>query len=104
MTFSLNKKDSLKIQAAISKLKDCYDDLSNAITNYNEALKDAMAECEKVASDFRNEFEDKSESWQDSDRGQEVAEMIGAWEQLDFDREVDLPDIDMDQFNDLEGL
>lgn len=39
---------------------------------------------DEVASRLREEWDEKSERWQESDRGQEVGDFIDSWESADF--------------------
>lgn len=40
--------------------------------------------CDGIADRFREEFDEKSENWQEGDRGQEVDALICSWEDADF--------------------
>jgi hypothetical protein len=73
--------------------------LEAATNKYNEALAEAREFAEGVASDIESHYDDKSERWQEGERGQAVQEMLGEWqgfdaEDLDVHRpeEYELPD------------
>jgi hypothetical protein len=59
-----------------------------AVTEYNEIVSEARTLCSDVANKITSYISDKSEKWQESDKGQAVQEFADAWEG------VDLSDID----------
>lgn len=69
------------------------DDLTPAIEAYNALLEQARAFVEELGTDFRSEFDDKSEGWQEGERGQAADEFIGAFENVSFD-DVELPQVE----------
>lgn len=101
MAFKLNKEQRRKLAefkiegaARIDKVEAAYDALKTAVEElldefngtvveaYNQYLEDVAAFADEVASDWQADFDDKSEGWQDGERGQVVAEAISAWEDL----------------------
>lgn len=57
-----------------------------------------------VVDSFQSEFDDKSERWQESDRGQEVSDLIQEWDDLDrgpFYPSDDPEDFDAQPYRDL---
>ena len=69
------------------------------VDDYNEAVNEAASFVATVAEDWRSKFDDASESWQESDKGQEVAEVIEGLEgfspaefQLPEPNEIDGPE------------
>lgn len=69
------------------------DDLTPAIEAYNALLEQARAFVDELGTDFRSEFDDKSEGWQEGERGQAADEFIGAFENVSFD-DVELPQVE----------
>lgn len=69
------------INTAVGKLND-------VVTVYNAALTAVTETVEGVATRLREEFDEKSEGWQEGDRGQEAEGMINEWEGFSLD-EVD---------------
>lgn len=73
--------------------------LNEKITAYNVILAEAKEYAEEIAARFQTEFDDKSEKWQESEKGVAVSEMIESWTNLDFE-EVD--DVAIDQIEDFD--
>jgi len=65
------------IDAAAAKVND-------AIDAYNEILADAAEFAENIGADAQSEIADKSERWQEGDRGTAATEWADAWEGLDL--------------------
>lgn len=74
-----------------------------ALEQYNSALA-SLKECsEAIAAVWQTEFDERSEKWQESERGGQVSELIQAWEALDFEEpEIDEPD-DIPEVDDVLG-
>ena len=89
------------VEAAISAYNDMLDTawaaVAKSIDDYNEILFDARDFCETASADWRGEWEDKSEKWQEGERGQAAAEWIDTWEGVSLD------DIDADRPDDVEA-
>lgn len=82
---ALNEKiDELrgKIEGEVEDIKTARDELNEKIQEANEWQRD-------VASEHRSNFEEKSERWQQGDRGQAVEEWIG-----ELEAELDEADVD----------
>ena len=64
-----------------------------AIQRYNEALENARTWATNLGEEMQGEFDDKSEKWQEGDRGQEVQEWIDQYKDLQLDDvKLDEPD------------
>ena len=86
-------------------------DLREAVGKYNEALDDARGFAEDIASRLENEIDDKSEKWQESDKGQAAMEFKIDWESVELQDNLDADeiapgDIDFSEltFDDAENL
>jgi chromosome segregation ATPase len=84
-------------------------DLENAAADYNSAMQDAKSFAEDIANERRSKFDDRTEAWQESDRGQSAESFIDAWENFDGEEvEYDTPDtvdeVDDTAADDLENL
>lgn len=111
MAFKLTKQEA----AQVSKMADALDEAGAALTDavnayneamakafeavaaardaYNEAVSDARGMVEDLVSDRRSEWEDKSEKWQESDKGQDAERWISEWEGIDLEEvEVSEPE------------
>lgn len=73
---------------ANSKLDDVASDLNEAIKKYNSALEDADHVVSGIANRLREEYDEKSEQWQDDHS--EIADMIDQWESVEFEEIVDV--------------
>jgi len=77
-------------------------ELQAALDIYNEALTEAKTFAEDVAQNWENDFEEKSERWQEGEKGEAVREMIEAWQSVDLDEAaIDMPDAEV-SFDDVE--
>jgi len=65
--------------------------VQTAITDYNGALADAKTFVEETAERLRGEYDEKTERWQEGDKGSAANEFIEQWES------VDMEDIDESQ-------
>jgi hypothetical protein len=115
MAFKLTKGETVnlhnlqaEIEIAGAKLEDEIRDYemqigaliakgNEAIGEYNEVVRKAVEFCEVIAADNRNEFDDKSERWQDSDAGMEAASWIDQWEQNDLEEIELFEEIDLER-------
>lgn len=64
----------LEEQGAI--IEAAYERINGAIDTYNGVLADAHSFIEDISQEAQSEFDDKSERWQEGDRGSEVQEWI----------------------------
>jgi len=116
VAFAFTKSDIKRRDDLISEVRLKGADLENAITGFNEGLEqlrgpvtDALAAynealgavgsfAEDLHREQQEEFESKSEKWQETERGQEVSNWIDGIEGLTFyDVEMDIPeDIEVD--------
>ena len=53
-----------------------------AIADYNRAAAAAEAFVHGIAEEHRDDYDDRSERWQESDRGQEALAFVEAWESV----------------------
>lgn len=70
-------------------------EVSTAASMFQVILDDIESFRDSVASRLRDEYVEKSERWQESDKGVEVDYFISEWESADFITEIDIlePDI-----------
>lgn len=54
------------------------------IRQYNDAQAKALKFTTGIAEDFRAEFDERSEGWQNGERGTAAGDLIGEWEAIDF--------------------
>lgn len=111
----LSEKASIeaKLAAAKSKIEAVYETTNSKIIAlneeldvchdvYNEILSDAHDFVEKIAEDRRGEFEDKSENWQETERGSSASSWVEEYEnaldefdEMEFSLIPLLPDVDV---------
>lgn len=102
MAFKLDKQESLRraglvasLQEAWGKIEDAVDvyndavaelkgPVAEAIEAYNEIATEAAGFAEDVATRAEGEFDDKSEKWQESERGQAAGGWRDEWQSLDL--------------------
>lgn len=111
MAFKLTKEQSLRWDKLHTNLQVEQDELTQAIErvnaaiaatvsglqayvdDYNAAINEAKEFLEEVAGDWRSEFDEKSEGWQESDKGQEVSDQLESMENYSPE-EFELADIE----------
>lgn len=86
-----------KVEEAIDtfneRLAEQKEALEAAVVAYNEILSEVREFAEEIATEAESAISDKSEKWQDGDKGQAATEFKDAWEGLSFDDlELDLPE------------
>lgn len=101
------------LSTAIDTYNAQVEDLQGAVTEaleaYNNALNDARSWCEDIASAAESAYDEKSEKWQEGEKGQEASEFKDAWQGVYLDDvEVTFPDAletpDVSHANDIEEL
>lgn len=101
------------LEQAISEYNDAAEALrapvDAALEAFNEALFDARNWAEELGGDLRNEFSEKSEKWQEGERGQAADQWLEQWEQYQPDAaEIDWPEPlevpDGDNGDELDGI
>lgn len=94
-----------KLAQAVS---DDVDALNAAIAHYNETLASAKSFVEHKKDEWQGEFDDKSDTWQEGDRGDAASTFISEWEAFDVDDltevEFEMSDTDASHADDLDGL
>ena len=100
MAFKLTKSQVVKINALASLLESQADEVKGAISSYNETLANSRSLLEDVACELDSEFENKSERWQEGERG----EAVRAWIDLFEETCNDLEDLEMPEFSHSEAL
>jgi uncharacterized protein YukE len=111
MAFKINTKDRAALDSLVARVQDERDALEDQLAEYNQVVADAVAQLnEKITAyneaveavranlddlknDFRDQFDNKSERWQDGDKGQAVNSWIETLEDVHGDiRDADLRD------------
>ena len=110
-------KVSTKLAAAKEDLQTAVDDYNEAmaaawetlqeeVTKYNEVLAQAREYVADKASEMEGEMGDKSDKWQEGDRGQAAQAMMDEWNNVSLDDiELEKPeDLDLDDIDDHQEL
>jgi chromosome segregation ATPase len=66
--------------------------VAEAQTHYNEAMESARTLAGEISDPAQEQFDAKSERWQDGDAGTQVREWIEQWEMSLDDVDLDLPE------------
>lgn len=117
----LAKRDDLvaALEIASGVLSDAVDEfnaslaasrekLEAIVNDYNETLSKARDFVEDIAQSRRDEWNDKSERWQEGEAGQNASAFVDAWEGIELDDiEIDFPEpideLDIAHRDDLEN-
>lgn len=78
------------IEAYNASAESLWGDIEEALGAYNETISDANSWREEVASDIQSYIDDKSEKWQEGERGQAFAE----WHDIFANDEVPTADLE----------
>ena len=94
------KKVEEAIDAFNTGLEALRETAAPAIEAYNDALREAAEFTGQIASDADFEFGEKSEKWQESERGQDARDWIDTWNDVDLEEiaiewpeEIEQPDL-----------
>jgi glutamate/tyrosine decarboxylase-like PLP-dependent enzyme len=78
------------------------DELTHSLAEFLVVLSEVETFRDELATEFRDQFEEKSDKWQESDAASEAEEFISAWEEADFS-EPDLGDLTELELDDYAG-
>lgn len=86
-----------KVESELQRFDEAVQDaavpVQQAIESYNEALRNAAEFVENVASDLQSVYDEKSEKWQESERGENFKRWIEEWESIVLDdAEIEIPE------------
>lgn len=97
MAFSVTKAEKLQLKAkrtdaefAWKKYVEAMHAAQDALEAYNERRADLLEVVEEIGKRMREDFNDKSEAWQEGERGEAAGEFIGQWEDVQVDEPDDL--------------
>jgi hypothetical protein len=89
-----NRANALKI--AIAEFNRQVEPIARAVaeaqTHYNDAVENARTLANEISGPAQEQFDAKSERWQDSDIGIQVRSWIEQWEMSLDDVDLDLPE------------
>lgn len=74
-----------KIEANYSILEDMINDYNKDVDTFNEALAATREFVGEITADMNSYMEDKSEAWQEGDKGGEYAEWRDTWDQMELE-------------------
>ena len=91
--FKLTKAQCTERDGFAKKLSDASDKVADAVAEYNNTLEAAREFCVDIAEASQSEWDDKSEKWQESDRGTECSGWIDQWRDVDLEglEELEFP-------------
>lgn len=97
MAFKLTREERDQLANVRQKAKNAFDDLVGEAQDLEEARSkylDAREQVTNVVTDiaarFRAEFEDKSDTWKEGDKGGETEDFVSCWESIENDlNEID---------------
>ena len=97
--FKLTKAQCTERDGFAKKLSDASDKVVDAVAEYNATLEAAREFCVDIAQLGQDEWDDKSEKWQESDRGTDCGGWIDQWRDVDLEavEEPEFPHGAMDE-------
>jgi len=82
-----------KVEDVNDALQTAIDAITDAVAAYNEVLEEARGFVADIVSQAEEDFSDKSERWQEGERGEAARSWIDEWETTLLN-DIDVPDID----------
>jgi len=83
VTVSEYNEETEKVKAAVD----------TALATYNASLAEFRSFVDKIASERRDEYDEKSDGWKEGDNGSTAEEWVSTWEQADLeDAAITFPD------------
>jgi hypothetical protein len=107
VAFKLNKQERVTRDEHVAQLERAWADLVQAVSDYNESepklrepvdkavadynevVGEAKSFAEEIANRSEGEYDEKSEKWQEGEKGQAAAEFRDAWQTIDME-EIEL--------------
>lgn len=87
------EKLETKVSAFNDLLSTARADVEEAMGRYNDALDEAKEFTDNVANEAQATIEEKSEKWQEGEKGQAAVEWQQLWSEIDLDHvDIDFPD------------
>lgn len=91
------REAAMELSAAIAAYNDAMsmarDSLTEKLDAYNQVLTEAAEWRDDLTTPLGDEYDEKSERWQEGEAAQQASAMKDAWESLDLDEiTLDLPD------------
>jgi hypothetical protein len=80
MAFKLKKNEVETLVDKIMELRDAENTIEEAIADYNVKLAQTKVFIEARTSAWQTEYDDKSEAWQEGDKGVAVGEFIESYD------------------------
>lgn len=90
------------------RVAKAFSDLQPFVTAFNERVSEANEFVSTVHDDQQAHFDERSEKWQEGDVGSAYSDWMSQWElaveevELEEPGELEMPDVDLDAFADLE--
>lgn len=109
MAFKISKAEQKRIDEIVQRLNSKFDDINgilekarseieNELVEYNEIREELRGVIEDIHAEKQEEYEDKSENWQEGDRGQATYQWLETLEEhtnaVGEDFEVEIEDIE----------
>jgi plasmid maintenance system antidote protein VapI len=102
------KEDAFR--AVVRKSEDIIEDAVSAINDARSELNELIVETnefrEAVATRLREEFDDKSDTWKEGEKGSDTDSFISQWETEGMEEidGIEAPELDLPEINLHEGL
>lgn len=94
MAFKLTAKEDRRFNELVENMTEMEEQLHQQLQAYNEAVQEVEIFKDTIVDRWKTEYDNKSDSWRDSDKGQEVEALIAEWDALNVD-EVKLEDLSL---------
>jgi methyl-accepting chemotaxis protein len=78
----LNQQQVAQIEELEQQIEEARDLAEQRIEDMNEAINELRSLAEELADDAEGYYDERSESWQESDRGDDYQSWIDEWREL----------------------
>jgi hypothetical protein len=87
----ISKAQRAQKEVYLKDLRLAYENLYDAVNEYNVLVGEVNAFAAEVAREMQDYFDERSEAWQASDKADEFASWMSAWDTLEIE-EADIPE------------
>jgi chromosome segregation ATPase len=94
MAFKLSSQELKTRETLLEELKDLGTTLETATSDYNDKVEEINKFIETIRDRLQEEFDEKSEGWQEGDKGSSVQSMISEYDTSLDSIEADVSGID----------
>lgn len=103
---ALKDKVEDKIACANTEIEGIVEDVNIHVRSLGMAIADLSTFIEETASEWREEYEEKSDKWKEGDKGSAADSFISDWENISLATydDLTLPELELEEELDLDAV